>query len=76
VGASVPGSERYYTERGRLQGHKGAVLCARYTRNGGYCVSGGADRSVRLWNPHKRRILRTFSGQHNSEVRYAGSGSG
>lgn len=32
-----------------LKGHQGAVLCVRYNTDGHYCVSGGADKTIRLW---------------------------
>lgn len=32
-----------------LRGHQGAVLCVRYNADGNYCVSGGADKTIRLW---------------------------
>lgn len=31
----------------------GSVNVVRFTRDGNYCLSGGDDRVVRLWNPHK-----------------------
>ena len=40
-------------ERGVLQGHKGSVNVARFNRDGKYCLTGGDDRRVILWNPYK-----------------------
>ena len=37
----------------RLEGHKGAVNVCRYTYSGDYCMSGGEDRTIMLWNPLK-----------------------
>ena len=38
---------------GRLVGHDGPTLIVRFTADGNYCVSGGHDRTVRLWNPFR-----------------------
>lgn len=32
-----------------------------------YCVSGGSDRSIRLWNPHKGYQIKEYKG-HGYEV--------
>ena len=40
-----------------LTGHEGAALCVRFNKDGGYCLSGGADRTVRLWAPSVGRWL-------------------
>jgi mitogen-activated protein kinase organizer 1 len=44
-----------------LRGHDGSVLCVRYNKDGKYCLSGGADRTVRLWNPHKGFLVKTYN---------------
>ena len=36
-----------------LAGHKGAVNVARFNSDGQYCLTGGDDRVIRLWNPHR-----------------------
>lgn len=51
-----------------LTGHKGPVLSVRFTRDGEYCLSTGKDRSIRLWNPHKRIHITEYNG-HGYEVR-------
>ena len=38
--------------RGTLEGHAGAVLALAFSPGGRYCLSGGKDRTIRLWNPH------------------------
>ena len=40
-------------ERCVLQGHKGSVNVARFNHDGKYCLTGGDDRRVLLWNPYK-----------------------
>jgi|EP01047_Picozoa_sp_COSAG01_P028289 WD40 repeat protein len=50
-----------------LTGHEGAALCVRFNKDGGYCLSGGADRTVRLWNPHKGFLVKKYCA-HAHEV--------
>jgi len=40
----------------------GGATFARFTRTGGYCLTGGADRTLRLWNPHKGLLIRRYAG--------------
>lgn len=35
--------------------------------DGSYCLTCGADRKLKLWNPHKALPLKTYSG-HADEV--------
>lgn len=51
-----------------LTGHEGAVLVVRFSNQGNYCLSGGKDRTVKLWNPHKGLHIKTYTG-HGNEVR-------
>jgi mitogen-activated protein kinase organizer 1 len=37
----------------QLIGHEGPVQSLRFTADGKYCVTGGHDRTVRLWNPFR-----------------------
>ena len=48
--------------RGRLCGHEGAVLSAHSTLNGLHAVTGGSDKTVRIWELNSRRCVRTFQG--------------
>ncbi|KJE97182.1 mitogen-activated protein kinase organizer 1 [Capsaspora owczarzaki ATCC 30864] len=50
-----------------LKGHQGAVTAVRFNPAGTYCVSGGADKTVNLWNPHSGMLLKTYIG-HGHEV--------
>jgi len=45
---------------GAAFGHEGMVLSASMTPDGTFAVTGGSDKSVRLWEPAARRCLRTF----------------
>lgn len=79
---SVPGVNDRPTERvGSLEGHEGAVMAVRFNRkmvatvtanmsnlgDGGYCMTCGKDRLVRLWNPHTQLLIKTYQ-EHSFEV--------
>ena len=44
-----------------LLGHDGAVMCVAFNSDGNYCLSGGQDRTVKLWNPAKGSLIKTYS---------------
>lgn len=37
-----------------LRGHRAPLQFAKFTPNGRYCVTGGQDRGLLLWNPYRR----------------------
>uniref|UniRef100_A0A0R3QKR9 WD repeat domain-containing protein 83 n=1 Tax=Brugia timori TaxID=42155 RepID=A0A0R3QKR9_9BILA len=41
---------------------QGAVRAVRFNVDGNYCLSCGADKSVKLWNPYKGTLLKTYTG--------------
>jgi len=45
-----------------LKAHEGPVLCSRFNTNGSYVLTGGQDRTIRLWNPHKGTLIKTYTG--------------
>eukprot|EP00877_Chromochloris_zofingiensis_P007605 jgi/Chrzof1/3098/Cz12g11190.t1 len=51
-----------------LTGHEGAVLAVRFNTQGTYCMSCGKDRTIKLWNPAKGLLIKTYTG-HGYEVR-------
>ncbi|KAJ9060120.1 WD repeat-containing protein 83 [Entomophthora muscae] len=60
------------TQKGHtLSSHQGAVNVIKYSSNGEYCLSGGMDRTIKIWNPNlpssRDRLIQTFSG-HGWEV--------
>jgi len=46
---------------------QGAVRAVRFSVDGNYCFTAGADKSLKLWNPNKGTVLKTYSG-HGYEV--------
>lgn len=46
---------------------QGAVRAVRYNVDGNYCLSCGSDKTLKLWNPTKGILLKTYSG-HGYEV--------
>lgn len=57
-----------YVEECTLKGHVGPVLVVRFNRDGQYCLSGGKDRSIMLWNPHRGTRIKTYDRLHGYEV--------
>jgi len=46
---------------------QGAVRAVRFNVDGDYCITCGSDKSVKLWNPYRGSLLKTYSG-HGYEV--------
>lgn len=46
---------------------QGAVRAVRFSIDGAYCITCGSDRKLKLWNPHRGALLKTYSG-HGDEV--------
>lgn len=51
----------------QLKGHQGAVRAVRFNHDGNYCLTCGSDKLLKLWNPHKAVLLKTYGG-HGYEV--------
>eukprot|EP00742_Colponemidia_sp_Colp-10_P011218 GILJ01012434.1.p1 GENE.GILJ01012434.1~~GILJ01012434.1.p1 ORF type:complete len:300 (+),score=22.48 GILJ01012434.1:74-973(+) len=51
-----------------LTGHQGPVSVVRFNRDGAYCMSGGHDKTLKLWNPHRGGLIKTYTGSHNHEI--------
>ncbi|KHN87942.1 WD repeat domain-containing protein 83 [Toxocara canis] len=41
---------------------QGAVRAIRFNVDGNYCLSCGADKTVKLWNPYTGVMLKTYTG--------------
>lgn len=67
-GAAAPNEPLPTHEAAVLRGHEGPVLAVRFNPAGTYCLSGGKDRTVRLWNPHRGLQIKSYAG-HGYEVR-------
>ncbi|KAL1927053.1 hypothetical protein VTP01DRAFT_5016 [Rhizomucor pusillus] len=50
-----------------LKGHKGPVNDVCYNKSGQYCLSGGRDRTVWLWNPASGSAIQSYNG-HGRDV--------
>lgn len=54
-----------------LAAHKGSVNTVTFNQDGNYCLTGGDDRRVLLWNPHREQSemlpIKEYSG-HNHRV--------
>ncbi|XP_059140223.1 WD repeat domain-containing protein 83-like [Physella acuta] len=46
---------------------QGAVRCVKFNVDGNYCITCGSDKSVKLWNPLRNLLLKTYIG-HGYEV--------
>lgn len=62
-----------------LDGHVGAIHAVRLTNDGAYCLTASADRTLKLWNPHKSDpsksgsadqalCIQTYTGAHGYPV--------
>ncbi|KII65893.1 WD repeat domain-containing protein 83 [Thelohanellus kitauei] len=45
----------------------GAIRSVRFNEDGTYCMTGGSDKAIRLWNPVKGLLLKTYLG-HGQDV--------
>ena len=50
-----------------LKAHVGPVLAVRFNKDGNYCLTCGQDRLIKLWNPSKGLVVKTYVG-HGHEV--------
>ena len=54
--------------RGSLAGHEGAVTALAFNEDKQLLISGGADRSVKLWDVRRQRLIHSYEG-HGDAVR-------
>ncbi|CAN6600348.1 hypothetical protein TRVA0_001S08724 [Trichomonascus vanleenenianus] len=55
-------------EQSRLiDAHSGAIHVVKFNTNGNYVLSGGQDRTVKLWNPRTKKLISSYH-LHNREV--------
>lgn len=51
----------------QLDCKQGAVRVVRFNADGNYCLTGGSDRTVKLWNPFRGALLQSYLG-HGGDV--------
>jgi mitogen-activated protein kinase organizer 1 len=56
-----------FTEIQHLTGHTAPVRVVKFNSNGKYCMSGGYDKQIILWNPYEKKQIKTFKG-HGYQV--------
>ncbi|CAG9790469.1 unnamed protein product [Diatraea saccharalis] len=49
------------------------VRAVRFNVDGTYCLTCGADKKIKLWNPHRELLLKTYGGHANEVLDAAGS---
>ncbi|KAF9416876.1 hypothetical protein HW555_005879 [Spodoptera exigua] len=49
------------------------VRAVRFNVDGTYCLTCGADKKIKLWNPHRQILLKTYGGHGNEVLDAAGS---
>jgi mitogen-activated protein kinase organizer 1 len=59
-----------------LPGHDGPVLAARFNASGAYLVTGGRDRTLRLWNPHRAAAAAAAAAGNEAEREAEAEGGG
>ncbi|XP_060516920.1 WD repeat domain-containing protein 83 [Cylas formicarius] len=47
--------------------NQGAIRAIRFNVDGSYCLTCGADKKIKLWNPYRNLLLKTYGG-HGNEV--------
>ena len=52
---------------GTLDCNQGAVRAVRWNVDGNYMLTCGSDKSMKLWNPKRKAMLKSYSG-HGNEV--------
>ncbi|KAJ0184271.1 hypothetical protein K1T71_000694 [Dendrolimus kikuchii] len=50
-----------------------AIRAVRFNVDGTYCLTCGADKKIKLWNPHRNLLLKTYGGHANEILDAAGS---
>lgn len=52
---------------------QGAVRAVRFNVDGSYCLTCGSDRKLKLWNPYRSLLLKTYGGHGNEVLDACGS---
>lgn len=60
-----------------IDDHVGSINVVKFTFDGNYCITGSDDRTLKLWNPHKRDpsksettslLIKSYEGAHGYSV--------
>ncbi|KAG6459861.1 hypothetical protein O3G_MSEX011652 [Manduca sexta] len=49
------------------------IRSVRFNVDGTYCLTCGSDKKIKLWNPHRELLLKTYGGHANEVLDAAGS---
>ena len=51
-----------------LLGHNSYVYVVKFSKDGDYIMSGSQDRSIKLWNPTKKLLIKSYENIHSQDV--------
>jgi mitogen-activated protein kinase organizer 1 len=51
-----------------LLGHKQAVYVVKFSKDSQHILSGGQDKSIKLWNPYKGILIKSYDNINNHDV--------
>ncbi|CAH1117382.1 unnamed protein product [Phaedon cochleariae] len=57
----------------RVECNQGAVRAVRFNVDGSYCLTCGSDKKLKLWNPYRSLLLKTYGGHGNEVLDACGS---
>ena len=50
-----------------MTGHKSSVYVVKFSKDGEYVLSGSQDRTIKLWNPYKGFLIKSYD-IHSQDV--------
>lgn len=56
-----------YSLTARIYCNQGTIRSVQFSEDGAYCITSGSNKKVKLWNPYKSILLKTYAG-HGNEV--------
>ncbi len=48
--------------------HKHPIYCIKFSQDGDYCLSGSQDKSIKLYNPLKNLLIKSYDNIHSNDV--------
>lgn len=61
-------NENSYTKIELPSSHKSAIYVVKFSNDGEHCLSGGQDRTIKLWNPYKKLLINSYNNTHSHDV--------